>query len=148
MHWYFPHYSDHNFGTKFPEGWVYVMSHISTRLIYELDILHFIAYYLLDFSRVSNFTYDVMGPILWSYYVYYWIVIMMLLGLWCHHDYNVAMFMQLWCVDCHRITVFYNDSICWNVLYLSNVKYIMWYMDTMLRCDQLNYYMSCVPIMK
>ena len=91
------------------------MPHISTRLIYELDILHFIAYYLLYFSHLSNFTYDVMGPRLWCYYVYYGIVIMMLLCLWCHHDYYVTMFMRLQCVDYHWITVFYDDSICWNV---------------------------------
>ena len=92
-----------------------VMPHISSRIIYELDILHFISYYILDFARLSNFTYDVMGPRLWSYYVYYGIVIMMVQWLWCHHGYNVAMFLQLQCVDYHRITVFYNDSICWNV---------------------------------
>ena len=117
------------------------MPHISTRLIYELDILHFIAYYLLYFSHPSNFTYDVMGPRLWCYYVYYRIVIMLLLCLWCHHDYYVATFMWLWCVYYHRITLFYDVSICLNVFI-----YQMWnlWCGTWIPCyDVANWIIIC-----
>ena len=46
----FPHYFDHNFGTKFPEGWVYVVPHILTPAYLSLRL---ITLYLLVISGLN-----------------------------------------------------------------------------------------------
>ena len=75
----FPHYFDHNFRTKFFEGWVYVMPHILTPTYLSLRL---ITVYLLIICRLS--------------YTSFWHVICdYLMMLWCYQDY--ALIMILWC---------------------------------------------------
>ena len=88
----FPHYFDHDFRTKFPEGWVYVIPIFWLRHIFHSDLLQCIYLLFLDSTILHELCFGRLYVIIYGCYdvsrimVYLWYYDIILLILHFDHD--------------------------------------------------------------